>query len=50
MTVNQLVSTMLDIKSFVHMARFIPFKDQDEDPGMGIHYVMLFTQATMEII
>jgi len=50
MTGNQVVSTMFNINSFVHMARFVPFQDQDEDPGMGIHYVMFFTQAMMERI
>jgi hypothetical protein len=50
MTGNQVVSTMFDIKSSIHMARIIPFQDQDEDPGLGAHSVMCFSQAAMEII
>jgi hypothetical protein len=50
MTGNQVVSTMFDIKSSIHMARFVPHRDRDEDPGLGIHSVMCFSQAAMEII
>jgi hypothetical protein len=50
MTSNQVVSTMFDIKSSIHMDRFILFQDRDEDPGLGTHSVMCFTQAVMDII
>jgi hypothetical protein len=50
MTGNQVVSTMFDIKSSIHMARIVLFWDRDEDPGLGAHSVMCFTQAVMEII
>jgi hypothetical protein len=50
MTGNQVVSTMFDIKSFIHMAIFIPFRDWDEDPELGAHFVMCFSHAAMEII
>jgi hypothetical protein len=33
MTGNQVVSTMFDINTSIHMDRFIPFWDWDEDPG-----------------
>ena len=44
------VSTMFDIKTFIHMARFVPFRDRDKDPGLDAHSVMCFAQAAMEII
>ena len=50
MTSNQVVSTMFDIKTSIHMARFIPHWDWDEDPGLRIHSVMCFSQAAKEII
>jgi hypothetical protein len=50
MTNNQVVSTMFDIKSSIHMDRFVPHRDQDEDPRLGAHFVMFFSQAVMEII
>jgi hypothetical protein len=50
MTGNQVVSTMFDIKSSIHMARLVVYWDWDEDPGLGTHYVMCFSQAAMEII
>jgi hypothetical protein len=40
MTNNQVVSTMFDIKSSIHMAIIILFLDQDEDPSLGAHSVM----------
>jgi hypothetical protein len=39
---NQVVSTMFDIKSSIHMARFIPHRDWDEDPGLGSLCYLLF--------
>jgi hypothetical protein len=43
MTGNQVVSTMFDIKSSIHMDRIILFWDQDEDPGLSTHLCsMLF--------
>jgi hypothetical protein len=50
MTGNQVVSTMFDIKSSIRMAIFVLFRDRDEDPGLGAHYVMCFVEAAMDII
>jgi hypothetical protein len=50
MTGNQVVSTMFDIKTSIHMARFVPHQDWDEDPGLSIHSVIFFSQAAKEII
>jgi hypothetical protein len=50
MTGNQVVSTMFDIKTYIHMARFVPDRDWDEDPGLNIHCIILFFQAAKEII
>jgi hypothetical protein len=50
MTSNQVVSTMFDIKTSIHMARIILFQDRDEDPGLGAHSVICFSQAALEII
>jgi hypothetical protein len=36
MTDNQVVSTMFNIKTSIHMARFVPHRDWDEDPGLSI--------------
>jgi hypothetical protein len=33
MTGHQVVSTMFDINTSIHMARIVPFWDRDEDPG-----------------
>jgi hypothetical protein len=41
MTGNQVVSTMFDIKTSIHMARFVQHQDWDEDPGLSIHSVKL---------
>jgi hypothetical protein len=30
---NQVVSTMFDINTSIHMARIVGFWDRDEDPG-----------------
>jgi hypothetical protein len=38
MTGNQVVSTMFDIKTSIHMARFIPHQDGDEDPGLSVQF------------
>ena len=43
MTDNQVVSTMFNIKSSIHMDRIIQFRDWDEDPGLGTHFVMCFS-------
>jgi hypothetical protein len=45
MTGNQVVSTMFDIKTSIHMARFIPHRDWEEDPGLSVHSDIYFTQA-----
>jgi hypothetical protein len=47
---NQVVSTMFDIKTSIHMAIFVPHPDWDEDPGLRVHYVICFSQAVKEII
>jgi hypothetical protein len=39
---DQVVSTMFDIKTSIHMARFILHQDWDEEPGLSIHSVKLF--------
>jgi hypothetical protein len=46
MTDNQVVSTMFDNKTSIHMARFVPHRDWDEDPGLSVRYVTCFSQAT----
>jgi hypothetical protein len=48
MTGNQVVSTMFDIKSSIHMDRFILHQDWDEDPGLSIHSVIYFSQVAKE--
>jgi len=50
MTSNQVVFTMFDIKTSIHMDRFIPHRGWDEDPGLSIHYVIFFSQTVKEII
>jgi hypothetical protein len=50
MTSNQVVYTMFDIKTYIPMARFAPYRDWDEDPRLSIHYVICFRQAAKEII
>jgi hypothetical protein len=47
---NQVVSTMFDIKSSIHMARFVPHQDWDEDPRLSIHFVIFFAHSVKEII
>jgi hypothetical protein len=47
---NQVVSTMFNIGTCIHMDRIIPVRDQDEDPGLGTHFVMCFAQVALEII
>jgi hypothetical protein len=49
MTGNQVVSTMFDIKSSIHMARIIPSWDREKDPGLSARYVWCFAQVVMEI-
>jgi hypothetical protein len=50
MTGNQVVSTIFDIESYIRMARIVSFQDRDEDLGLGIHFIMCFSQAAMEFI
>jgi hypothetical protein len=50
MTGNQVVSTMFEIKTSIHMARFVQHRDWDEDPGLIFESVNCFSQATKEII
>jgi hypothetical protein len=33
MTSNQVISTMVDIITYIHMVRIILVRDQDEEPG-----------------
>lgn len=49
MTGNQFISTMFEINSSIHMVRIVLFQDRYEDPGLGSHFVLCFTQATMAI-
>ena len=46
MTDNQVVYTMFNIKTSIHMARFIPHQDWDEDLGLSIHSDICFAQDT----
>jgi hypothetical protein len=41
----QVVSTMFDIKTSIHMARFIPHQDWEEDPGLSVRSDIYFTQV-----
>jgi hypothetical protein len=50
MTGNQVVSTMFDMKTSIHMDIFVPHQDWDEDPGLRIHSVICFSQAMKEVI
>jgi hypothetical protein len=50
MTSNQVVSTMFEINSSIHMAIIVPFRDHDEDPRLGDPSIMCFSQVAMEII
>jgi hypothetical protein len=50
MTSNQVVSTMFDIRTSIHMDQFVLFQDWDEDLGLGDYFFMCFTHAAMEII
>jgi hypothetical protein len=45
MTGNQVVSTMFDIKTSIRMARFVPHREWDEDPGLSIHSNIWFSHA-----
>jgi hypothetical protein len=45
---NQVVSTMFDINTSIHMARIVPFWDWDEDPG-NAPSVTCLTQVAMDI-
>jgi hypothetical protein len=47
---NQVVSTIFDIKTSIHMTRFVLHWDWDEDPGLGTHPIMLFSEGQMDII
>ena len=47
---NQVVPTMFDIKTYIHMARFVPHRDWDEDSRLRIHSDIWFTQAMKEVI
>jgi hypothetical protein len=44
---NQVVSTIFDIKKSIHMARFIPHQDWDEDPGLSVHSAICFSKAAI---
>jgi hypothetical protein len=50
MTGNQVVSTMFYMSTSIHMARFVPFQDQDKDPGLGTYSIIFFSQDALEII
>ena len=44
MTDNQVVYTMFDIKTSIHMDRFVPHRDWEEDPRLIVHSDIYFTQ------
>ena len=43
---NQVVSTMFDVKTFIHMVRIISVKDWNEDPGLiGLTIISSYSQV-----
>ena len=51
MTVSQVVSTMFDIKTSIHMARIISFGDWNEDPEwLGIHLNMCLSLGRNKVL
>ena len=51
MTGNQVVSTMFDIKTSIHMARIISFGDWNEDPEwLGIHLNMCLSLGHNKVL
>ena len=49
MTGNQVVSTMFDVKTFIHMARIILVGDWNEDPEqLGFINIISYPQVAME--
>jgi hypothetical protein len=40
---NQVFSVIFDIKTSIHMDRFVPHRDWDEDPWFSVHYVTFFS-------
>jgi len=45
MTSNQVVYTIFDIKTSIHMARIVPHQSWEEDPRLSVHFDIYFTQA-----
>ena len=46
MTGNQVVSTMFDIKTFIHMVTIVSVGDWNEEPGLiGITIISTYTQV-----
>ena len=49
MTSNQVVSTMFDVKTSIHMVRIISFGDWDEDPKkLGLISIVSYPWVSME--
>jgi hypothetical protein len=40
---------MFDMKTSIHMVRFILHWDWDEDPGLRIHYDILFSRLPRKL-
>jgi len=50
MTNNQVVYTMFEINTSIHMVRIVIFWDLDEYPGLGALFIVCLTQDEMDII
>ena len=49
MTGNQVVSTMFDVKTSIHMVIIVSFKDWNEDPErLGFISIIDYPQVAME--
>ena len=49
MTGNQVVSTMFDIKTFIHMVRIVSVGDWNEDPEyLGFICIISYPQVVLE--
>ena len=46
MTRNQVVSTMFDVKTFIHMVRIVSFGDHNEEPEwLGFFIIISYAQV-----
>ena len=49
MTGNQVVSTMFDVKTYIHMARIVLVGDCNENlEQLGLIYIIAYPQVVME--